>query len=327
MEISIPRMFSRETLGALFADLDNSRNIDEVTVDFSQLRFSFPLAMLVAGSKMREWVEFRSSAALDTFQKGINSGNQVHSYLMHLGFFDFIGMNHGKRVGQAAGSTTYLPICRISRPDVDIGQDGVENWYAAINEQARRLAGVLAGSYDDSQALRTYSYSIREVIRNVFEHSQAHECYVVGQRWHDGAVEIAIVDEGVGISSSLSQAHKFQLDEEALRMAIRPGISRTSGLDEDRNIYGNSGFGLYVLSELAASFGWFALGSGRAMLVGAQRDRFDHACSFKGTFFGMRFNHTPRDFSSVLNDIIESGEDSAKVEGIKVRASGQSRIS
>ncbi|MBN6207458.1 ATP-binding protein [Ralstonia pickettii] len=223
------------------------------------------------------------------------------------------------------GSPTYVPITCISRPDVDVGQRGVDEWYAAIEEEARKIAGVLAG-FDDSQPLRTYSYSIREVIRNVFEHSQAAECYVCGQRWKSGQVEIAILDEGIGIARTLSEAHGIESDAEALQLAIRPGISRTSNFSAQQNIYDNSGFGLYVMSELGASFGWFALGSGDALLFGQQRQREVSAASFRGTFFGMRFLSTPADTRSVLNDIIAAGEEDALQAGIRTRASGRSRI-
>ncbi|WP_241822000.1 ATP-binding protein [Herbaspirillum sp. C7C8] len=209
---------------------------------------------------------------------------------------------------------------------MDVVIRGVQSWYEAIEEEARRIGGVLAGSFDDSERLRTYTYSVREIIRNVFEHSQADECFICGQRWYGGQVEVAIVDEGVGIARTLSRTHDFFFDDEALPLAVRPGVSRTAGLSEVENIYDNSGYGLYVLSELAASFGWFALGSGTAMLVGRKQERLIEPCSFEGTFFGLRLNSTPSNFQSVLRDIIDVGEAEALASGAKARASGRSRV-
>ncbi|WP_204321153.1 ATP-binding protein [Cupriavidus neocaledonicus] len=315
----------RGRLPQLFAELDAARDHPEVSVDFAPMRFSLPTGMLALGSKLREWVQYRKERNFSSSALGINNARQAHSYLMHMGFFHFIGLEAGNEVGEARGSRSYVPITRISRPEVDVGQRGVEEWYAAIEAEARKVAGVLAG-FDDSQPLRAYSYSIREVIRNVFEHSQAAECYICGQRWNNGQVEIAILDEGIGIARTLSEAHGIASHAQALQLAIRPGISRTSNYSAQQNVYDNSGFGLYVMSELGANFGWFVLGSGDALLYGYQRQREVSAASFRGTFFGMRFLNTPADTRSVLNDIIAAGEEDARQAGIRMRASGRSRI-
>lgn len=322
----MPTKFDRDTLGHLFQSLDTTRDIDDVNINFSQLRYSFPTTMLVAGSKLREWVDYRSSCGYESTQSGIDSSISAHSYLMHMGFFDFIYMDEGNRVGEARGSSAYLPITRIQRPSIDAIESGVDRWYAAVEDEARRLAGVLCNSHSDCQALRTYTYSIREIIRNVFEHSHADECFICGQRWANGKVEIALVDEGIGISKSLAEAYPIVFDEDALSLAIQAGTSRTSGKDSRQNIYDNSGFGLYILSQFAASFGWFILGSGSAQLIGHQKNRIHESSSFQGTFFGMQLQRTPHDFASVLKDIIESGEEEAQTAGISTRASGRSRL-
>lgn len=326
MDVLVPSKLDRDTLSDLLVQLEAARDLDNVYVDFSRLRYSYPTAALVAGSNLREWIDYRGSCGYKSYKRGIDHSIDAHSYLMHLGFFDFIYMEEGNRVGEARGSLRYLPISKIQRPTIDAAGSSLENWYTVIEQDARRIAGILAGSYDDSQELRTYTYALREIIRNVFEHSKANECFVCGQRWYGGKVEIAIIDEGVGIASTLADSHQIKFDEDALSLAVRPGISRTNFLSIQDNIYDNSGFGLYVLSELAASFGWFALGSGSARLIGHRNARWTESSSFRGTFFGMRLYSAPKDFSSVLKDIIEAGEEDANIAGIHVRASGRSRF-
>ncbi|MFA0969067.1 ATP-binding protein [Pseudomonas amygdali] len=209
--------------------------------------------------------------------------NQAHSYLMHLGFFDFINIQAGKLVGEATGSQTYLPITVIEKPQDAAKSGDLEAWYESIIQISRSLAGVLAGSHDDSKDLRIYSYSIREIIRNVFEHSGASRCFICGQRWGNGAAEFAVVDEGVGVCTTLRTAYDLKNDEEALITAINPGVSRTAGLTKEENIYDNSGFGLYLLSQLGSNFGWFMLGSAQAKVIGAERKITASASSFEGT--------------------------------------------
>lgn len=326
MNVIFPSTLDYNTTQGLLDALDASTDVDGVEIDFSQLRFSLPTAMLVVGSKLREWIRHRNKHGYAFGYTGINSGIGAHSYLMHLGFFDFVYSDQGKNVGEARGSSRYVPIKRITRPTINVPLTGVRQWYDEIQAEARQVAAVLVGSYNDSEELRTYTYCIREIIRNVFEHSQAEECYIVGQRWNNGHVEVALVDEGVGICNTLKIPGVHRSDAETLVMATQAGVSRTNQLRADQNIYDNSGFGLFVLTQLAANFGWFALGSGTAQLVGHKHDRFEVPSSFSGTYFGMRLFSPPNDFSSVLADIIEAGEQEAKAAGINAKASGQSRL-
>jgi hypothetical protein len=325
--IFFPKRLDRDTLGQFFEELDANLNEAEVTLNCSTLNYSFPTAMLVAGSKIRTWVTHRRNNNLKTKKAGINVSLQAHSYLSHLGFFDYVLMREGNTVGQAAGSCSYLPITRITRPDFNSNIESVSEWYDKIMSVARGLARVVSGTVEDTQENRLYNYALREIIRNVFEHSEATECYVCGQRWKNGNVEIAVIDEGVGISESLRKSFKLKDDLEALNIAIKPGVSSTSNIPQAENIYDNSGFGLYVLSQLALNFGWYVLGSGTARLVGHKRQITEELLNFSGTYFGMRLFSPPKQFRGTLEDIIAVGEDEAEASGISKKASGMSKIS
>ena len=327
MDILIPARFDRASILRLLEELDASRDLDNVAIDFGLLTYSTPTAMLVAGSKLRDWREYRQSCGYRSWHRGIDQSVQAHSYLMHLGFFDFVHIDEGRSIGAARGSTRYLPITKIVRPPVNLESEEISVWYDAILDVSRSLAAVVSGSGDDSEALRTYSYCIREIIRNVFEHAQVDECFICGQRWANGQVEIAIIDEGVGLRATLMPDMDIPDDEVAIRMAVRPGVSRTEHLLEDENTYGNSGFGLFVLTELAANFGWFVFGSGSAQMTGQRHVRRIDSTSFHGTYFGLRLTVVPHSFSGVLEDIIQCGEIEAGTSGVGRRASGMSRLS
>jgi hypothetical protein len=326
MVVTFPKRLERQSILQLLNDLDSSCRLDHVILDFSQLGFSLPVAMLVSGSKLRDWWRYRDECGYTSECRGINRDIAAHSYLMHLGFFDFIHVPIGKQVGYARGSNRYLPITRVSRPRSNIYKDGLEQWYTEIEALARKLGAVLSGSHDDTEELRTYTYCIREIIRNVFEHSGADECFICGQRWSNGSTEIALIDEGIGITATLSENFQIENDEAALAYCIRPGVSRISGDEFVANLYDNSGFGLFILTQLAASFGWFVLGSGDAQLIGRGQSRETQRTSFSGTYFGMRLTNSPKDFGSVISEIIMEGENEAKVNGIHTRASGRTRL-
>jgi anti-sigma regulatory factor (Ser/Thr protein kinase) len=324
--IYFPSRFDRDTLSPFFDELDQNLKTDEICLDCTTLKYSCPTAMLVAGSKIREWITYRREHKLDTRKFGHDATSTVHSYLRHLGFFDFISMGGGNKVGQAHGSSTYLPITKISKPNFDESTQDISEWYQNIMSAVRGLARIVSGTVEDTQENRLYNYAFREIIRNVFEHSESEDCYVCGQRWDNGHVEIAVIDEGIGISNSLSSSFEIASDEDALLKAIKPGVSRTTNLDDSQNTYDNSGFGLYILSEISKSFGWFVLGSGKSRIIGYQGNTDIEALNFKGTYFGMKLNRAPSQFSSLLDDIISVGEEESEASGITKKASGMSKL-
>ncbi|WP_282109214.1 ATP-binding protein [Shewanella algicola] len=325
--IYFPSHFGRDTLNSFFKQLEENLNAPEIIVDCTTLNYSYPSGMLVAGSKIRKWIKHRRENGLITKKKGYDSDKKVHGYLRHLGFFDFIGMGEGNVVGEASGSMTYLPITKIEKPIIDLQVQDVKEWYDEIISQTRRFATLLSGTNEYTEENKLYHYALREIVRNVFEHSLADECYLCGQRWADGRVEVAVIDEGVGISASLKRSFEVESEIDALRKAIKPGVSSTTKIAEADNIYDNSGFGLYVLEQLVSSFGWFMLGSGSAKIVSEGKAMREQALNFDGTYIGLRLNSAPRQFSGILDDIISQGEHEAEVSGIKTTASGMSKFS
>ena len=324
--ICFPTQFGRDTLKTFFRDLESSINDPEVCIDCSTLNFSYPSGMLVAGSKIRSWIKHRRESGLITKKKGHDCDKNVHSYLRHLGFFQFIGMGEGNEVGQASGSISYLPITKIEKPSFDFETQHVQEWYSEIVSQTRRFANLLSGTKEYNEENKLYHYALREIVRNVFEHSSANECYLCGQRWADGRVEVAVIDEGIGISNSLKRSFDIESEVAALRMAIKPGISSTTRISEAENIYDNSGFGLFVLEQLVSSFGWFMLGSGSAKLVSQGKSIIEEQLNFNGTYIGLRLNRTPSQFSGILDDIIFAGEQEAEADGIRAKASGMTKL-
>lgn len=322
--IFIPERFEKDTIIPLIEVLDEFRDEHEVCVDFSNLRYSFPTSMLVVGSKIRDWVHYRVQQGYVQSREGIDPSRSCHSYLMHLGFFQFIHMDEGKSIGEAAGNRSYLPITRVSRPDFNPFDQSISDWYESIQMESRRLATVLSGN--NGLALTLYTYCIREILRNVFEHSRAKECFICGQRWWNGKVEIVIIDEGVGVSSSLREAYDITSDSMALELAIKPGTSRTNSSSQAQNVFDNSGFGLYILSEVGARYGWFTIGSGAGRLVGWESERNYDNFSFSGTFFGMQINKPVGDFGLALSEIIATGEKLSNATGISKKASGASKL-
>ena len=324
MQVQLPNSFKPETLQILEVSLRESQYVDNVNVDFSPLTWSYPMAMLVAGSYFRRWIEIRRSHNLKTTHSGISKQKNAHTYLMHLGFFDYVGMeNVGKKLGQTKGNTKYLPIRKITLKELnDSIKDTGESLIDAINFISGTLATVLSGE-ECGEIKKTFSYSIREIIRNTLEHSDSDYCFICAQKWANGQSEIAIIDEGYGIHKPLSIVYDV-VEDEILHYAIKPGVTRADKLTEKENIHNNSGFGLYVLSELGSSFGWFCVGSGKKMLNCEKQNTKVSDLFFSGTFVGVHLNSHPKSFRGVLQDIVQIGEKESAKEG---RISAASELS
>lgn len=321
MEVKLPNEFNHLSLIKLQSDLEKSQYENNINVDFSSLNFSYPMAMLVAGSYFRRWIKVRREQKLKTTHTGITTSKNAHSYLMHLGFFDYAGMKDiGSKIGVAKGNTKYLPIREIKRIDLEKNEEKLIDAIVFLSDS---IANVLSGD-ELGESKKAFSYSIREIIRNSLEHSDSNSCFICGQRWVNGHSEIAIVDEGVGIYETLSRTYDDVNRENILLHAIKPGVSHTSNMTEEENIYKNSGFGLYVLSELGSSFGWFCLGSGTKKLRCEKQNQSVIDLPYNGTFVGIHLNSSPKNFSGVLSDIITYGEEQTKKEG---RYSAASEIS
>lgn len=328
MVVRIPKTLDYTAVNELLPSLsiDDSPRAE---IDFSQLNFSYPLAMLMLAGALRKFAQQRGQRGYSTAVSGLSASIPAHTYLEHLGFFDFIHLPGHTKLGVAQGNSNYMPIRRIARADFHVKLGENKKLHDALIEEADVLALVLAGDHlQQHEVRRSLAYSIKEIVRNVFEHSGKSECYVAGQRWGDGRVEIVIMDEGVGILKTISESFAVGSDQQALEYAIKPGVSRLSGSPAALEASDNAGLGLFVLSEIGKRFGKFALGSGTAALRQEQHKGITlDATNFPGTFVGIHLNARPTNFRVVLDEIVEQGESNAAREGLPIKRSGSSKLS
>lgn len=327
MIIQIPYKFELPAVLPFIQTLESNEIIQEdIYFDFSGLSFAYPFSTLVIGAGIRRFVTKRLFNNLNTYITGLDS-RSAHSYLAHVGFFKYLHWDIGNELGRARGSFTYIPITKLERSTLNsmVSSPYVELRHVIL-EESRRIARLFSNNISDDNLNDSLAYPIREIIRNVFEHSASNECYLFGQRWSDGSVELGIVDEGIGIKSSLSQSFPIDSDEEAIDLAIQPGITRVN-VSGTSNLYDNSGFGLYILSRLGNDFGWFVIGSGNSIIAHKNDNRFVANTKLHGTTVGLHLTRTPTNFSQILSQIIHDGEVEAHTMGRVVTASSSSRIS
>jgi len=237
-------------------ELANAVHAEELCVDFRTVEFAKPFGTLIIANGLRRLVAERKTNKLQTSAQLPKGDQGACSYLRHVGFFEYIGVSSGNRPGDAKGGKTYVPIRVVTSSELQKASGG-----RALQMGVERLSDQLADVvYPRITEQIMMQYCLREIIRNVFEHGEIDSCTVLAQRYGNGWAEVAIIDGGIGIHTSLSRAMPLTTVDDALRMAIMPGVSRVTQ-PQGAGEWENSGFGLYVLSELGRDLGEFTLAS------------------------------------------------------------------
>lgn len=191
------------------------------------------------------------------------------TYAGHMGFFKAFGLDFGKMPGQASGSRNYVPLTILSTEHIvkDAANAGHEVG-DEVESLSKRLSETLCGS-SEGPLFDTLAYSIREIMRNVVEHSEASQFGFCSQYWPKrGRAEVAIVDRGIGVKASLSSNPHIDAsdDKRAINYALMPAVSgkafKGAPRRRTRSHWNNSGFGLYMTSRICRNGGNFFIGSG-----------------------------------------------------------------
>jgi hypothetical protein len=294
VRIEVPGSLTAEAAIAFGWQLEDVSVADQYIVDLRLLRHVEPFGMLVCASILRRFVRSRKELGA----KFAAVGFADNSYAAHMGLYQAFGLPYGKKPGEASGSTRYIPITCLSTQDLHRAA-GYAPVGEAIEREAQRLANVLLQRTDGSR-LSHISYALLEMMRNVVEHSSASEIWYAAQCWPNRkCVEIAILDEGIGVRRSLSRnpIHQPSSDEEALLLALQAGVSGVPVKSEEmtfRDAYSdgweNAGLGLFVVSKLCAEGGTFSIASGTACRHLTNTVGVTALAKFPGTAIRMKLN-------------------------------------
>lgn len=138
-----------------------------------------------------------------------------------------------------------------------------------IGETIERYSKDILRKYINSIQLRNfYAYIMREMIRNVYEHSNAKKSYLLMYKNNFKELGFKVIDNGIGLRKSLNINPNYTTITDnltAVTVAIKPGITRAYKRDPLRDeVWQNSGFGLYMISSICNRYGTFQLASGNA---------------------------------------------------------------
>lgn len=305
MDHVCPQHLNEDSVIPFLGQLSASRDDPEAGVDFCQMQFGEPFGTVVLAEGLRSFVQYRKQRDLPTHVSNVQcvrqASSNVISYLSHVGFFQYVGLPFGNLPNSGRGSDTYFPITQITRAELTQDRHG-DQIQDAIDRRSDKLASLV---FDDEMQRLMLSYCFREIIRNVFEHAQVDYCTVMAQKWGD-TVEIAIIDMGRGIAESLSETYGELRPERAISLALQPGVSRVRNATSDDR-WANSGFGLFVVSELGRRLGQFTImSSGVAICLNGRQPQ---AVALGGTAIKLKVNTENAEyFPNVLSGIVAEGE-------------------
>lgn len=245
-----------------------------------------------------------------------------------MAFFRAFGLEHGREIGCADGDDRSIPYTiRSVREIVSKVTANLRLPQAIIELEAERLARILA-QQKYGNLVDALSYAIREMIRNVYEHSESEDIEYCAQYWPEyNQVEIAIADTGIGLRRSLALNPRLRTDSDsgAIQQALMPAISGKGCGEGRRDIHDpwrNAGFGLYMISRICRSGGELLVCSGdhaiRLSDGGKEHISLGHQC--EGTVIRMVLNtHRLYALSAMLNKFREEGHAVAKhIRGVGV---------
>ncbi len=261
MDIEIPFSLNLKTTIKFVSALFSLPDAEEYVFDFTLLRWIEPFSLLYLSFSINYFVGKHPNSKITV--KNYNRTSAAN-YAGHMGFFKAFGLAFGNKPGQAMGGQNYIPI-EIFNLDVWQEEAKIERKYIGeiIEQRSREFAQVLTRE-SKGDLIDTLEFVLREIIRNVAEHSGAQQVAFCAQYWpFKNLVELAILDSGIGFKASLSDnpfLDKGMTDRAALNYALLPGISGKMYKGKYKNPYDeweNSGFGLYMASEICRNGGSF----------------------------------------------------------------------
>ncbi|RWI99959.1 hypothetical protein [Mesorhizobium sp.] len=285
---------------------------DRIRIEFEDPSFFSPFSMLFIAAKLKAVRTKNPDMKIDL------KNHQGLLYAAHMGFFRMFGVDHGRDIGEAWGSENYLPITCMDRASF-YTQAGDK--YAEIGDliqrEADKIARVITRDRPEHKSMfDVLSYSIREMMRNVFEHSNSDRVYYCTQYWpKSGKVEFAVADFGIGIRRGLgcNPNFRFPTDKQAIEHSLLPSVSGKTHLPRVSETWHNSGYGLYMTNRLARNGGNFVLASGATAIHMSRRTKHNFQTSFPGT--ALRFNLDVGQIGDVqakLNQFRREGQEIAR---------------
>jgi hypothetical protein len=256
--------------------------------DFRNTERVEPFAMLLVSSEIMGLRKKYPNSSTDCI-------NFEHmTVAREMGFFQAFGFDTGTNDVATKSDLHVIPLTifdcetlikEAAMKGIEVGDE--------VEAQSREIARMLCRE-SQGDVYDTLSYSIREIMRNAVEHSQAKRFGICAQHWpSQNKVEVAVLDRGIGLRKSLSVNPHLDAsdDKRAINYALMPAVSGKAfkgSRVKQHGPWANSGFGLYMTNRICRNGGTFFIASGNAgMLLTKKEGKRYFDCMFDGTAIRM----------------------------------------
>ncbi|OGR50260.1 MAG: hypothetical protein A2049_07625 [Elusimicrobia bacterium GWA2_62_23] len=171
-------------------------------------------------------------------------------YLVRMGLFRALGVASEINVTEHEPAGRFIPITRVR----------------TSNELSSFISEMIPLLHLAPEQSRTLGYVVSELVRNVLEHSGSEQGAVLCAQYYkkSNSIRIGVADTGMGIKASINNSHPAATDQEALRLALWPGITGTTS--REGGTEQNAGAGLFFIKSIASiNRDFFVVYSGNAL--------------------------------------------------------------
>jgi len=258
--------------------------------DFKNLRRIDPFSILLLSSELEI---FKKNNPESKFSA---KNFEQCTYAAHMGFFQSFGLDFGKFPGEAKNNNRYIPLKIYTVSDIkQSARDALVNPGEILEDFAREISTVLTQNTDRNLA-DILRYCIREIFRNIVEHSNTTKFGFCAQYLPSlNKVSFSVLDRGMGIKNSLSENPELTLNDDltALKESLKPGISGKtypSQLNKPTGEWANSGFGLFMTSSICKNGGSFFIASGESGIYLSQGNEKILNVNIQGSALNLTIN-------------------------------------
>ncbi|MCX6554290.1 MAG: hypothetical protein NTZ12_04635 [Candidatus Aminicenantes bacterium] len=156
-------------------------------------------------------------------------------YLQRMGLFNNLSTIPQTHITEHESSGRFIPLTQLKNS----------------NDLTKFITDIVPLLHASPTQVRPIQYVISELVRNVIEHAQSPIGAIVCAQYFkkSGRISIGVADAGIGIRQSMFYFYPTSNDLEAIRLALRPGITGTTskygGTEE------NGGAGLFFTKSIA----------------------------------------------------------------------------
>ena len=164
---------------------------------------------------------------------------------------------------------------------------------------------LVAATQTLEEGIKTFSHILSEAMNNVCQHSGAYG-FSAAQYWKKtGEVEFCIADSGQGLFSALSHSHKPKDEADAIRLALKVGVTSRSPNFQQSHMR-NRGVGLSCIEKLVnANGGTLEIWTGLGRFKNINQSAYISSNSWTGTLIAvnMQRDHLTADFRTVMQQL------------------------